>query len=91
MNTFLTPKYIPMVQRPRCCSAACLQMILYRRGFGLYDQEKLAKHLNTNVDKDDFNAFNEKLSICSSDSNGGINTLDSGKTINRFLFEKKSL
>ncbi len=64
-------------------------MILYRRGFGLFDQEKLAKYFNIKVSKDDAEAFNEKLNIYESSDKGGMKTTESENIINQFFKEEK--
>ena len=89
MNISLNPKYIPLVQKPFCCSVTCLQMILYRRGLGLFDQEELAKFFKINVCKNDLKCFNAKLEVFNPTNIGiSIKTTDSEKIINQFFKEK---
>lgn len=85
----LKPKYTPLVQRPCCCCVTCLQMILYRRGFGLFDQEELAKYFKIKIGKKDVGAFNAKLGTYSKLDNVGMHTTESKKTINRFFRDKR--
>lgn len=86
----LKPKYIHLVQKPCCCNVACLQMIFYRRGFGLFDQQKLAKYFKIKVDKNDFKSFNIKLGVFTSKNyDEGLKTIESEKIINRFFKENK--
>lgn len=86
----LKPKYTPLVQRPCCCCVTCLQMILYRRGFGLFDQEELAKYFKIKIGKIDVGAFNVKLGTYAKLSDAGMHTTESEKTINHF-FRKKGI
>lgn len=46
----LKPAYIPLIQKPQCCAVTCLQMIVYRNGYGLQDQEELAREFGVKVD-----------------------------------------
>ncbi|NOR85547.1 hypothetical protein GQ473_05510 [archaeon] len=85
----LNSKYIPLVQKPSCCNVTCLQMILYRRGFGLFDQQELAKFFKINVGKDEVKSFNIKLDVYVATNNDeGLKTIDSEKIINQFFKEK---
>lgn len=89
MIVSLKPKYVPLVQKPCCCCMACLQMILYRRGFGLFDQEELAKYFRVKVGKNDVSAFNAKMDMYTkADKYRGIKTVESEARINAFFREK---
>lgn len=89
-NISLKPKYIRLVQGPCCCCVTALQMILYRRGFGLFDQEELAKNLKIKINKHDFEAWNIELDTYTNLSNAGMKTTESEKIINRF-FKKNNI
>ena len=85
----LNPRYIPLVQKPKCCAAACLQMVLYRGGFGLYDQEDLAIQLGAKICLDDVNAFRVDMPIMTRfNFDEGISTVNSCDTINALLKSK---
>ena len=86
----LKPKYIRLVQGPCCCCVTAFQMILYRRGFGLFDQEKLAKDLKIKMNKHDFEACNVKLNTYTDLSDAGMKTTESKKIINQF-FKKNNI
>ena len=89
MIVSLNTKYIPLVQKPSCCNVTCLQMILYRRGFGLFDQQELAKHFDIKVGKDESKSFNVKLgTYTSTNCDEGLKTIESEKLINLFFKEK---
>ena len=89
MIASLNPKYISLVQKPSCCNVACLQMILYRRGFGLFDQQELAKYFDIKVGKDESKSFNVRLGIYNSTNcDEGLKTIESEKLINLFFKEK---
>lgn len=65
-------------------------MILYRRGFGLYDQQELAKYFKIKISKKDFRSFNIKLNVFTSKNyNEGLKTIESEKTINSFFKKNK--
>ncbi|MCK5474374.1 MAG: hypothetical protein KAI53_03130 [Candidatus Aenigmarchaeota archaeon] len=81
----LTPKYIRLVQGPCCCCVTAFQMILYRRGFGLFDQEELAKDLKIKMNKHDLEAYNIKLDTYTNPSDAGMKTIESEKIINQVL------
>lgn len=90
MAVSVTPKYIPLVQKPCCCCMTCLQMILYRRGYGLFDQQELAEYFKVKVGKYDVAAFNVKLDAYTAlDKYRGIKTIESEELINKFFREKR--
>lgn len=83
-------KYIPLVQKPCCCNVTCLQMILYRQGFGLFDQEKMAKFFDIKVGKDDLKCFNVKLGLYTRTGHDeGLKTIDSQDAVNNFFKKNK--
>jgi hypothetical protein len=86
----IDPKYIHLVQKPECCAVACLQMILYRRGFGLYDQEQLAQFFGVKVSEEYKDMFNVDLQIMTSYNNDeGISSVASSEKINEFFAKNK--
>lgn len=89
MSLFLEPKYIPLVQKPECCSVTCLMMLLYRKGYGLFDQEELAMYFNVRISESKSCAFNVKLNTYreqdNSDEVGGLKTIESADVINQFF------
>lgn len=64
-------------------------MILYRRGFGLFDQEELAKYFKIKIGKIDVGDFNVKLDTYANLDDVGMHTTESEKTINRFFKDKR--
>ena len=79
----LQPTYIPLFQKPKCCAVACLQMILYRNGFGLHDQEDLAIQFGVRIESDDRHAFRENMQLMTQfNLDEGISTLNSVGMIN---------
>jgi hypothetical protein len=65
-------------------------MILYRRGFGLFDQQDLAKYFKIKILKKDTAAFNIKLRTGTpSDKDYGLQTINCEKTVNKFFKENK--
>jgi len=90
MTTSLRPLYVPLVQKPFCCNVTCLAMILYRRGYGLFDQEKLAKFFDVRVSPEARKAFNVRLGLYSRIGfDEGIKTIESAATVNRFFRTQK--
>lgn len=78
--------YVPLIQKPMCCAVTCLQMILYRNGFGLYDQEDLAIEFGVKIDKKYAPAFREDMPIMTSNNlDEGIATIESEAIINTFF------
>lgn len=51
------PKYFPLIQKPMLCNVTCLQMILYRRGFGLFVQEDMAYEMGLTLPKEHLECF----------------------------------
>ena len=85
----LNPRYIPLIQKPKCCAAACLQMTLYRNGFGLHDQEDLAVRLGAKIGSDDVDAFRTDMPIMTRfNFDEGISTINSCDKINALLKDK---
>ncbi len=86
----LSPRYIPLVERHDCCAVTCLQMLLYRNGFGLFDQEQLAKFFDVRVNKEHQDAFNVRLkSFSRYNYDEGISTLDSAGKVNDFFHKNR--
>lgn len=50
-------KYVPFTQQPYLCVPTCLQMILYRRGIALMEQEAIANELGLIVPEEDLKYF----------------------------------
>ncbi len=89
MDVRLKPHYIPLVQKPCCCNVTCLQMILYRNGFELFEQEELAEDFKIKVGKEDKKAFNVKLGTYTRlNYDEGLKTIESKDVINRFFRER---
>lgn len=90
METATTPRrYIPLIQKPKCCAVTCLQMILYRNGHGLHDQEDLALEFGVKIEPEDVLAFREDMPILTSfNHDEGISTLDSVEAFNEFFKQK---
>jgi len=89
-KVFLDPGYIPLIQKPTCCAVTCLQMILYRNGFGLHDQEELAVAFGVKIREKYAAAFSSKMPIMTrSNFDEGIPTVESESKINAFFVEKK--
>jgi len=86
--TSLKLKYVPLVQKPECCAVTCFQMILFRNGFGLFDQERLAKYFGVKINKKHENMFSIKLDVLSNyNYDEGISTLDSVNKVNEFFLK----
>src|SRR3989338_2877746 len=89
MKAEITPRHIPLVQKPSCCNSACLQMILLRNEFGFFSQEEIAKELDVKISEKDKNAFGVKLPIAKENEECGIKTIDSKNKINNFFASRK--
>jgi hypothetical protein len=82
--------YIPIIQKPKCCAVACLQMILYRNGHGLYDQEELAVEFGVKIAPEDRHAFSDSMPYMTSfNHDEGISTLESVRRVNAFFKRHK--
>jgi len=53
----MKPRYLPIVQQPYCCVAACFQMVMYRHRLPLIPQEELAYELGLIVPEKDSHLF----------------------------------
>lgn len=49
MKAKLEPPYTTLTQQPFCCVPACIQMVLYRRGLSLLEQEEIGIDLGLTV------------------------------------------
>lgn len=78
----LKPKYVPLIQKPNCCAAACLQMIIFRNGHGLHDQEEIAASLGVRVAETNTGAFRHEMGRMTSVNDEGISTVESVPIIN---------
>lgn len=86
MNITLSPTYVPLIQKPKCCAVTCLQMILYRNGFGLFDQEDLAIRFGVKIAADDAPAFRADMPVMTSANvDEGIATVESAPQMNSFF------
>lgn len=80
--------YIPLIQKPMCSAVACLQMILYRNGYGLQDQEALAVKFGVKIDAEFAKAFETNMPLLSQlRVDEGVQTIQSVEMINA-LFQK---
>ena len=62
MKAKIHPEYIAMTQQPYCCLPTCVQMILYRRGLQLLEQEIIGIDLGLKIPKEELHNF-ENVSI----------------------------
>ncbi len=86
--TSLEPGYVPLIQKPNCCSITCLQMILFRNGYGLVDQEELAIKCGVRISPEDSAAFRTEMPFMTDvNLDEGIQTVDSERQINTILKE----
>jgi len=85
--TSLKPKYIPLFQKPCFCNVTCLQMVLHRRGCGLFDQEKMAKFFGVGVARKDAKCYTEKFRVVRDalDPLSGLATSQSAARTNAFF------
>ncbi len=51
------PGYVPFVQQPYCCVPACIQMVMYRKGIKLVQQEDIGLALGLRVPRSMADAF----------------------------------
>lgn len=51
VNMVKQNRYVRITQKPYCCAAACLEMILRRRGITTYDQKPIAVALGLRIPK----------------------------------------
>lgn len=78
----IAPPYKHLVQKPSCCGSTCLQMVLFRRGHWL-EQEELAHKINTKIRKD-YSKFFEKDFLTAEVGDAGA-PLEGFLEINPFL------
>lgn len=79
-----TKPYTPLVQRPDMCAITCFMMILYQRGYGLHDMEKLAIYFNATVGEKYSDAFEHKFM-----SGSGIKTVESDNQVNQYFKDRE--
>ncbi|MFA6280513.1 MAG: hypothetical protein WC612_06960 [Bdellovibrionales bacterium] len=84
----VNPTYIPLIQKPHCCAIACLQMVLYRNGLGLFDQEQLAIRFGVKIATEDAHAFSAAMQVMTrAGLDEGISTVESADDFNTFFNE----
>lgn len=81
--------YMPLVQKPDCCNAACLQTILLRRGLGFFMQEAIARQLGVKIQEKYIGAFRAKMPVTKNVEELGIMTVRSEAKINKFFSANK--
>lgn len=82
----LNPSYIPLMQKRFCCAAAVLQMIVYRNGYGLFDQEEVARELGVKISAEDISAFSKPMPLFTKlNFDEGLKTVESEEVINQFF------
>ncbi|MDB5238311.1 MAG: hypothetical protein JWM46_581 [Candidatus Kaiserbacteria bacterium] len=85
----LNPVYIPFLQKPSCCAVTCLQMILYRNGVRLYDQEELAQRFGVKIGSEEQDAFRSGMPVRERlNYDEGISTMESVDALNKFFAEE---
>lgn len=82
-------RYPVFYQKPYHCAMSCLQMAVFRRTGRLFDQEWLGKRFGVKVPSSEASVFRHALSPILPDGflKGGIPTVDSVETTNRFFDE----
>lgn len=78
-------RYIPFVQQPYCCAAACLQMVMYRLKIPLIPQEDIAYELGLVVPKADRKFFQHPRQVKKPDWGWGTNILSKGHSIDEAM------
>ncbi len=78
------PPYTRLVQMPFFCAPACLQMILFRRGYGLRDQEDIALELGVKVTQEVQKNLRVKLEYAPPET-AGIETILADQRINEYF------
>lgn len=85
MITSLIPAYIPLIQKPHTCAAACMQMILYRNGLGLHNQEDIAICFGIKISPESSMAFTSEMPVAQEGQVLGLSTINSAAPIQRTL------
>jgi hypothetical protein len=84
----IKPAYTALIQKPLCCAVTCLQMILFRNGFGLWDQEELAIKFGVRISPEHAAAFTAVMPrMTKPNCDEGVQTVESEDQINAFLRE----
>lgn len=85
MKVSLQPPYVPLIQKPHTCAAACMQMILYRNGCGLHDQEEIAIRFGVKVAEQSASAFSDAMPVARPGETLGLSTVNSAIEIEQTL------
>lgn len=85
MKVSLEPAYVPLIQKPHTCAAACMQMILYRNGCGLHDQEEIAIRFGVKVAEGSASAFSDAMPVAQLGETLGLSTVNSASEIEKTL------
>jgi hypothetical protein len=82
------PSYTPLIQKPMCCSSACVQMIMLRHGINPPLQDEIAKETGVTISKEKADCFMESLVVLEKPYGIETATKKTESKINTF-FEKK--
>lgn len=83
-------RYVPFTQQPYLCVPTCLQMVLYRRGIPLLEQEDIANELGLIVPEEDLKYFAHARTGERPSSGYGTQIQDERYSMQN-LFDKKGL
>lgn len=85
----ISPKYIAQVQKPYLCNMACLNMIIYRNFWIIYEQEDLAHFFNIKIHPKYLPCFNSIFDTTEkTNDDEGLKTIEEEQSINSFFAEK---
>ncbi len=82
-------KYVRLVQMPNACTAACVQMVVERNGYGLIDQEDIAKAIGVGVAAENAVAFRSEMAVMTAVKSLGVSTMDIVPEINNFFRRRR--
>ncbi len=87
----LQPWYIIQVQKPYLCNVACLNMILYRQCWKLFEQEDLASFFNVKIHPSLASCFTKKFETTDKvNDDEWLKTIEEEENINIF-FQKYNI
>ena len=82
----LNPKYIIQVQKPYLCNVTCLNMILYRKCWIIFEQEDMAEFFDVKIHPSLVPCFTKKFKTTDKlNDDEWLKTIEEEDNINKFL------
>lgn len=80
------PKYIVQIQKPYLCNVTCLNMVIYRQRWIIFEQEELAEFFNIKIHPNLVNCFTKKFKTTDKiNDDEWLKTIEEEESVNSFF------